>query len=148
MVAPLLHHQPQPAAAASAWPLSIEARHPQCAVEIVVSKSVLSTLSELRLGMDEDRDEESVEERGSAAEGVKKAMHKSGWRRVSYAAEPRIDARLALTASAIELRAFVPRLGGKKCTDVMVAIVDYYIRANHSITGKGNHRVYSRVVSL
>ena len=31
---------------------------------------------------------------------------------------------------------------------VMVAIVDYYIRANHSITGKGNHRVYSRVVSL
>ena len=31
---------------------------------------------------------------------------------------------------------------------VLVAIVDYYIRANHSITGKGNHRVYSRVVSL
>jgi hypothetical protein len=119
VVAPLLHHQPQPAAAASAWPLSIEARHPQCAVEIVVSKSVLSTLSELRLGMDEDRDEESVEERGSAAEGVKKAMHKSGWRRVSYAAEPRIDARLALTASAIELRAFVPRLGGKKCTEIL-----------------------------
>ena len=31
---------------------------------------------------------------------------------------------------------------------VMVAIVDYYIRANHSITGKGNHIVYTKVVSL
>ena len=31
---------------------------------------------------------------------------------------------------------------------VMVAIVDYYIRANHSITGKGNHRVHTKVVSL
>ena len=28
------------------------------------------------------------------------------------------------------------------------AIVDYYIRAYHSITGKGNHRVHTKVVSL
>jgi len=32
--------------------------------------------------------------------------------------------------------------------NVMVAIVDYYIRANHSITGKGNRRVHTKVVSL
>ena len=28
------------------------------------------------------------------------------------------------------------------------AVMDYYIRANHSITGKGNHRVHTKVVSL